>query len=415
MSEDYKLNLFKLPEKSDDIFNYELNINFSNSINVPLLSLGFNFYYNQTKDKMEIMNDEKISSKKDLWLITNPFEHKIYDSNFGIESETKKIFNLKNKKILSRAFYKIWEILIIFDILPKDRNIVTAHLAEGPGSFVQGVFIFRDFYHSNVSNTDKYCAITLVNKDKESPNLDKKKLECFTKNNIDRYYQHKTDKNDNGDLTNINIINNFSKEIDAQKDKAYLVTADGGFVWKDENNQEQEMYNLLIGEIITAVKIQKENGTFILKIFDLFTNLSLKILCILQSFYKDVYIFKPFLSRQSNSEKYVICKNFKSDESKINKLENILKEINNNKDKYIFDISTEFKIPIELTNKILEINQQLCNKQYISINKMLSFIESKNYFSEKYHEYKEEQNKATKFWLKNFYIKNLNNKVLKVD
>ena len=274
--------------------------------------------------------------------------------------------------------------------------------------------MFRDFYHNNVSNNDKYCAITLVNKDKESPNLDKKKLECFTKINIDRYYQHKTDKTDNGDLTNINVINNFSKEIDSQKDKAYLVTADGGFVWKDENYQEQEMYKLLIGEILTAVKIQKESGTFILKIFDIFTNVTIKLLSILQSFYKDVYIFKPFLSRQTNSEKYVIAKDFKNDNSKIMKLEKLLDECNKN-DQFIFDFASDYTISDEIKKQILDMNNELCNIQYKSINNMISFIESKNYFGENYHEYKENQLKANKFWVNNFYLKNLNDKKLKIN
>ena len=105
MSE-YKLHLYKLPELANDIFNYDFNLKFSSTINPSLFSLGFNWYFNETKDKMEIMNDEAIRNKKDLWLITNPFEHKITDSKFDIESETKKIFNLKNKKILSRAFTK---------------------------------------------------------------------------------------------------------------------------------------------------------------------------------------------------------------------------------------------------------------------------------------------------------------------
>ena len=117
MTEEYKLHSYKLPDLADDIFNYEFSTIFSKTINQPLINLGFNHIFNETKDKMEIMNDEKIYSKKDLWLITNPFEHKITDESFSIEIETKKFFNLKNnKKILSRAFYKIWEILVVYDI-----------------------------------------------------------------------------------------------------------------------------------------------------------------------------------------------------------------------------------------------------------------------------------------------------------
>ena len=38
--------------------------------------------------------------------------------------------------------------------------------------------------------------------------------------------------------------------------------------------------------------------------------MTIKIISIIQHFYKDVYIYKPFMSRPSNSEKYIIAKNF---------------------------------------------------------------------------------------------------------
>ena len=143
------------------------------------------------------------------------------------------------------------------------------------------------------------------------PNLNKKKLECYSNKTAQRYYQHKFSKNDNGDLTKLNVINNYVNNLKKFNDKATLVTADGGFVWKNENYQEQESYKLLLGEIITAIKIQKEGGTFVLKVFDIFTKLTIKLICIIQSFYEDVFIYKPFLSRSSNSEKYIIAKTLK--------------------------------------------------------------------------------------------------------
>ena len=37
-----------------------------------------------------------------------------------------------------------------------------------------------------------------------------------------------------------------------------FITADGGFYWNNENYQEQEAYKLILGEIITALNIQKK-------------------------------------------------------------------------------------------------------------------------------------------------------------
>ena len=50
---------------------------------------------------------------------------------------------------------------------------------------------------------------------------------------------------------------------------------------------------------------------FVLKIFDIFTLPTIQIIFILSSVYDNVYICKPNTSRIANSEKYLVCKNYK--------------------------------------------------------------------------------------------------------
>ena len=57
--------------------------------------------------------------------------------------------------------------------------------------------------------------------------------------------------------------------------------------------------------------MQKYNGHFILKMFDVFEKSSVNIIYLLSCFYDSVIISKPHTSRYANSEKYIICKNFK--------------------------------------------------------------------------------------------------------
>lgn len=399
---DFKYYLYKLP-KIQNIYSSEFQITKSNYILEPLISLGFYYYLHQSKDKMEILNNSEYKNK-DFYLIVNNFEHKMNHSKNDIEYETIKYLNLsKQEQILSRAFYKLWEIISKFKSLNYESNIKTVHLAEGPGSFVQATMLYRDKYFSKYSKKDQYCAITLVNKDDKKLNLNKKKIECFTKDNINRYYQHRTSKNDNGDLTKLNVINNFVKEVNG---KAEFITADGGFFWKDENYQEQEAFKLILGEIITALKIQKENGTFILKIFDIFTNITIKLICLLAEFYEDISIFKPFTSRISNSEKYIICEKFKNHKNykyNIDKLEKLLEECNTlQENEYLCDIISNYTLQDELKEYILTINKELVNKQFIEINKIITYINNKNYFGDEYHKYKENQLKASKFWVSTF-------------
>ena len=116
-----------------------------------------------------------------------------------------------------------------------------------------------------------------------------------------------------GDLTKLKTHNIFNKHIASKKLYADLITADGGFKWKDENYQEQEAYRLIYGEILNALSNINKNGTFVLKIFETFTDVTIKLITLCSSFFKETYIYKPFMSRTSNSEKYIIFKKFKYD------------------------------------------------------------------------------------------------------
>ena len=95
-----------------------------------------------------------------------------------------------------------------------------------------------------------------------------------------------------------------------------IITADGGIdVSNDFNKQEKLVSKLLVAEIIYAVTMQKKGGHFILKIFDIFSKLTVDMLYLLSSLYNEVYITKPHTSRLANSEKYIVCKNFLLDDS----------------------------------------------------------------------------------------------------
>ncbi len=61
--------------------------------------------------------------------------------------------------------------------------------------------------------------------------------------------------------------------------------------------------------------MQKEGGDFILKVFDTFLKSTIDIIYVLSTFYEKVYITKPNTSRTANSEKYIVCKNFRLQDS----------------------------------------------------------------------------------------------------
>ena len=390
------------------------NVMTSTNINQPLFSLGFHSFIHRTKSAMEITN--KLETTNNFYYVVNPFEHNVSNYKDDISNTTLLYFPKTNEnKILSRAFYKMWEILMIFNIADI-KNLTMVALAEGPGSFIQAVLNYRDKFF-DITN-DMIYSMTIQPENSMYIEMSKDMIEYYNKNNKKLLNPIKTFKKDiadkdptkiTGDVTKVKTIHYLKKQLNGKY--ADLVTADGGFKWINENYQEQESYMLILGEIISALSIQAKNGSFILKIFETFTHLTIKMIYLLTSFYEEVYIYKPFFSRSTNSERYIICKKFKYDqvadknmlEKKIKHLEKTLEQMDTRK--FIVDIFPNFILsPLEL-NVFKYTNTLIVNTQQIMINQLVQFIKSNNYFGDDYHMYRDKQIIASKWWIETFFTK----------
>jgi len=418
--DDYLPVVFELPDLDDDIFEYDIDYQLSKNIEHPLSSLGFQHYLHQSKDKMEMV--EHFKGKKKVYYIMHKFDRYIdnYDNDIG--GASKSYFNIKSPNvtakpnILSRAFYKLWELFFMFDLVQLNKKgFTSAHLAEGPGSFIQATMFYRDmFSKKNISKNDKYHAITIHPDDPYVQPIDSKFIAYYKKEKPQRIQLHKTysreisrgsTRKDNGDLTNPKTIKLFGGKFD---DKTIdFVTADGGFKWENENTQEQEAFRLLLAQIITALKIQAKGGNFICKFYETFTDLTIKLICMLSTFYKDLYIAKPLMSRKSNSERYIVCMGYNSkNKKKIKLLEDILKDIHKYKGKkHIINIFPEYIIPHDFSTSITKLNTTIANNQFIRINEMVDFVNKQNYIGEVYQERREMQINASQYWIKQYFPK----------
>jgi len=315
----------------------------------------------------------------------------------------------------------------MFDLVSLDDELITAHLAEGPGSFIQATMFYRDkFCKKNISKNDKYYAVTLHSDSKHIPKMETSFIEYYKKEKPVRFNLHKTYSKeqsrqskikDNGDLTNQKTIKLFGGNFDKQK--AHFITADGGFDWENENIQEQEAFKLILSQIITALKIQAKNGNFVCKFYETFSETSTKLISILMSFYSEVYLVKPLMSRTSNSEKYAVCLKFKDMKDKnkrIDKLDNILEQMNNT-DLHIVNLFPKYTIDKNIKSILININLEISNKQFVAINSIVDFIAKQNYRGDEYTKRRQLQIDASKFWLSLFFpdTKDLNdtrNKVI---
>ena len=318
------------------------------------ISKSLKFYLNLMKQKID-----NICSDWDLYKkYTNPYEY-----IHSIISNNQKI-SISKLKPLSRSFYKMIEIAQIFSIFDNVKNIKTFHLAEGPGGFIEALIYIRK------NSLDKYYGMTLISDNSNIPSWKKSKL--FLQKNSNIIIEYGIDKT--GDLMKkenlLYCMEKYSNSID-------IITGDGGFDFSiDFNKQEAYSINLIFAQICFAIAMQKKGGTFILKMFDLFTYASLDLIYILSLCYEKVYILKPNTSRFANSEKYIICKNFKLEDSKniINKLSSFFHYLS---DKYIIKRFLNINISYLYKNRLEELNAIFGQHQIENITTTFSLIENK--------------------------------------
>ena len=219
-------------------------------------------YLNVMKKKIDHFEGDWDIFKK----YTNPFEY----INTLVP---KKNVCISKAKPLSRSFYKMIELVDMFDLLENvSENMKSFHIAEGPGGFIEALVMKRN----NIN--DRYVGMSLIDDkdDKNIPGWSKSKQ--FLEKNENVFIENGA-KND-GDILNIDnfdyVVNKYSN-ID-------LITGDGGFDFSiDFNNQEEVMFKLLYAQVCYALCMQKRGGCFILKIFDCFMKRTIDLLYLLSS------------------------------------------------------------------------------------------------------------------------------------
>lgn len=351
MTNSYIINDFLFNISEDDIC-----INFTNEKNSNyLINHSLREYLKNIK--------EEIGKYEDKWDIYKKYTNKYEYINTNINSNNIKT-SVCSYKPISRSYFKMIEILNNYKF-NFDNNISSFHLAEGPGGFIEALTNCRE----NIN--DKYYGITLMDNNGDIPKWNK--ISNFMKNrkNINLVYGPKNDGNLYFYHNLIYFKNNYSNKFD-------FITADGGFDYSvDFNKQEENSINLIFCEVLYALILQKQGGSFILKIFDIFHKVTLEILYILSFFYEKVYVYKPLTSREANSEKYIICINFQKKNNYHSIIDKLIKNFNELKDKKIKGIF-KFELNIYYLNKIQEINAIFGQQQIENIMNTINYIKDTN-------------------------------------
>lgn len=264
-----------------------------------LISCGKDKYNIKKRDLyiLEYLRNELNSTKSKIdrhYLEWESVKKIIHDYEYVYYSSYRKK-NISSVAPVSRSYFKFREIFYDFNMNINSINNVCS-LAEAPGGFIESLI------HLSSGKKINIYANSLLSNDKSIP-MWNNKIKRYKINNL---YGIKK----NGDICDFtNIISMIHK---IGRGVCELVTGDGGFDYSsDYSNQEKNSLRLIRCEIFLALNIQKEDGNFICKIFDTFHIETIKILYILNLAYEKVYLYKPRTSRNSNSEKYIVCLNYK--------------------------------------------------------------------------------------------------------
>ena len=375
---------------------------------------GTNIIFHELKNMLEAREYKKSLKRMYVYRhLVNAFEHTTTGDYPDIEELTTKKMNL-SAPIDNRAGYKYLEMNNLFDFIPKTATpITTFHIAEAPGSFIQVTALLRNRMHKSIA--DKYYTITLHG----AIEYDSKLSQMLLKEKPRRYFPFQTSKQptkntSTGDITKLHTIKFLMGGGDGDalsgNNRPALITADGGHDVKNENNQEQELTMLILGETVAAVSVCAKGGSFVLKFFDMSTKATHKIVThILCSFFEEVHIVKPLMSRASNAERYAVAKGFKYEENdkeykkKLALILHMFEEAESivKRGLYVGDIFPSLPPDETSTNMIRELNTKVMELNFDTIENKYKFITGQIPQGPLGFKYQKIQEEATNFWVEN--------------
>lgn len=209
-------------------------------------------------------------------------------------------------KPLSRSFYKMIEILAVlqfFERLPKTtQKLRTAHVAEGPGGFIEAFFERAEKHKKLITAT---TAMTLKPMDSQTPGW--RRATGFLQKHREITLHYGPDAT--GDMY---VKANQESFIQKCKPGVNIFTADGGFDFStDYLLQEKSIYHLLICSSLIGLQCLLPGGCFVLKCFDIYAKPTQLLISLIRSCFHGWVLYKPATSRPCNSERYLLCRGFR--------------------------------------------------------------------------------------------------------
>lgn len=277
------------------------------------------------------------------------------------------------KSILTNAWIKFWEIINTHDLIPMEHsdNYTVFCNSEFPGAFIYAI------QHYIVTKTKNPKYIWKANSILEEKNS------RFLGDSFELYKKYPKNwiMNDkmNGDITKISTIEYIK---DLLNDSVDLYTGDIAIQkMTTEESLDQETFDvhMQLCQIICGLETLKNGGTLVCRMSLFFTPFTISLLRLLCDLFESFCITKPMTSRPTQSEIYIIGKNYKRDNTKTKLLIDKLLE-KRNMNEFIVPITEDFYL------KIVYIAYYIFNRQILFIEQNVLSAKSLYEISENVYE-----------------------------
>ena len=256
---------------------------------------------NETKSTLDTIYNNKHANE--IMRLFDPFRKQKYTIAKQIRT-----YNITN------AWLKCYELLYTHNLIPMDKflnNFVYFDNASFPGSFILATNHFVKTL-TNIKTFEWYASSLLTNTDiNKTPLEDSYNLYSNYPNNW------LMDEKNNGDIAQIDNILDFQNKIskkhrETKTDRVIdLYTCDlGTDVSNDYNAQESTHFLLSICQIVCGLVTLKSGGHMVVKLYTIFEIFTISYISLLKQLFSEVIISKPLTSKRTNSEIYLVCKNY---------------------------------------------------------------------------------------------------------
>ncbi len=289
-------------------------------------------------------------AKNQLEKIQNPYAF------YRARTRSNPFEKIGKEGFQNRAALKIAELDAICGGLIVDGKTTFADICAGPGGFSEYMFSRLKDVVGDGSTSQSVAVrgygITLKGKNDFK----------MTHNNFRAYYG----ADQTGDVTKTANIIHFSEKIHkkTKNQGVDVVLADGGFdVTGKENDQELLSQQIILCQIAIAISITKKGGVFVCKLFDTFLPFTIHLIHVLYQCFEKISIIKPNQSRPANSERYIVCANFKGDRSVLPTLLDLNKNM----------VIKEEEYEKDFLDYIYQCNETYGKKQIAALNKLYAY------------------------------------------